>query len=168
MNFVIRAAVADDMPALGRLGAMLVALHHDFDADRFLTANAGTESAYGAFLDRQARDADAVVLVAEKAGVVLGYAYGKIEAADYMALRGPAGMLHDLIVEPSRRREGVGRQLLNAMIAALSERGAPRLVLSTAARNVAAQRLFASAGFRQTMIEMTREPTLAADCSNLR
>jgi RimJ/RimL family protein N-acetyltransferase len=36
-------------------------------------------------------------------------------------------------------------------------RGAPRVVLSTAARNARAQRLFASAGFRDTMIEMTRE-----------
>jgi len=30
-------------------------------------------------------------------------------------------------------------------------------VLSTAERNEAAQRLFASAGFRRTMVEMTRE-----------
>jgi ribosomal protein S18 acetylase RimI-like enzyme len=39
----------------------------------------------------------------------------------------------------------------------LSTRGAPRAVLSTAAHNVAAQRLFASAGFRDTMVEMTLE-----------
>jgi len=31
------------------------------------------------------------------------------------------------------------------------------VVLSTAERNAPAQRLFASAGFRRTMIEMTRE-----------
>jgi RimJ/RimL family protein N-acetyltransferase len=31
------------------------------------------------------------------------------------------------------------------------------VVLSTAERNEAAQRLFASMGFRRTMIEMTRE-----------
>jgi ribosomal protein S18 acetylase RimI-like enzyme len=66
-------------------------------------------------------------------------------------------MLHDLVVELTRRRKGVGQQLLAAMIDALAARGAPRLVLSTAAQNAAAQRLFASAGFRQTMIEMTRE-----------
>ena len=33
----------------------------------------------------------------------------------------------------------------------------PRVVLLTAERNEAAQRLFARAGFRRTMIEMTRE-----------
>lgn len=159
MSIVVRAAIADDMPTLGRLGAMLVALHHDFDAERFLAPGDGTDAAYAAFLERQINQADVVVLVAERGGVIIGYAYGRAEGSDYMALRGPAGILHDLIVEPSRRREGVGRCLLDAMVKALIEHGAPRLVLSTAARNSAAQRLFASAGFRQTMIEMTRELT---------
>jgi ribosomal protein S18 acetylase RimI-like enzyme len=74
-----------------------------------------------------------------------------------MALRGPAGLLHDIIVDPGYRRRGVGRRLLEAVIENMTARGAPRLVLSTAARNEAAQRLFASVGFRPTMIEMTRE-----------
>ena len=47
--------------------------------------------------------------------------------------------------------------LLDAAAAALAARGAPRVILSTAARNLAAQRLFERAGFRPTMIEMTRE-----------
>jgi ribosomal protein S18 acetylase RimI-like enzyme len=47
--------------------------------------------------------------------------------------------------------------LLDAALAFLKSRGAPRVVLETAERNEAAQRLFASAGFRRTMIEMTRE-----------
>jgi hypothetical protein len=36
-------------------------------------------------------------------------------------------------------------------------RCAPRVIRSTAARNAAAQRLFARAGFRPIMIEMTRD-----------
>ena len=73
-----------------------------------------------------------------------------------MSLRGPAGVIQDLIVDPAFRGRGVGRQLLDAAIAALTARGAPQIVLSTAARNETAQHLFASAGFRPTMIEMTR------------
>lgn len=157
MNVAVRSARSDDMHAIGRLGAMLVALHHEFDAARFLEAGSGTAPAYAAFLEREAAAKDAVVLVAVEADAVLGYAYGKAEGTDYMALRGPAGMIHDLIVHPVRRGQGIGRKLLDAMIVTLEGLGAPRVVLSTAARNVAAQRLFASAGFRQTMIEMTRE-----------
>jgi ribosomal protein S18 acetylase RimI-like enzyme len=74
-----------------------------------------------------------------------------------MSLRGPAGLLHDVIVDPEHRRRGVGRLLLNATLAYLRSRGAPRVVLSTAVQNERAQRLFASLGFRRTMIEMTRE-----------
>jgi ribosomal protein S18 acetylase RimI-like enzyme len=74
-----------------------------------------------------------------------------------MSLRGPAGVLHDIVVDPAHRGRGVGRALLDATLAELKTRGAPRVVLSTAERNEPAQRLFARAGFRRTMIEMTRE-----------
>jgi ribosomal protein S18 acetylase RimI-like enzyme len=80
-----------------------------------------------------------------------------MEGTDYMALRGPAGALYDIVVDPAHRRQGVGRMLLDATIEALKTRGAPRVVLSTAERNESAQRLFERAGFRRTMIEMTRE-----------
>jgi hypothetical protein len=36
--------------------------------------------------------------------------------------------------------------------------GAPQVVLHTADRNETAQRLFAAAGFRPTMLEMTWDP----------
>ena len=74
-----------------------------------------------------------------------------------MSLRGPAGVVYDLVVDPAHRRQGIGRMLLDATLEALKARGAPRVVLSTAERNIAAQRLFDRAGFRRTMIEMTRE-----------
>ena len=88
-SITIRRATMTDAPVLGRLGALLVRTHHDFD--------------------------------------------------------------------PSRRGAGVGRRLLDATLAELRARGVPRAVLSTAERNETAQRLFAAAGFRRTMIEMTRE-----------
>jgi ribosomal protein S18 acetylase RimI-like enzyme len=46
---------------------------------------------------------------------------------------------------------------VDATLDALKSRGVPRVVLSTAEKNIAAQRLFDRAGFRRTMIEMTRE-----------
>jgi len=88
---------------------------------------------------------------------VIGYTYSGLEGRDYMSLRGPAGVLYDIVVDPEHRRSGVGRALLDATVASLQTRGAPMVVLSTAERNEPAQRLFASAGFRRTMIEMTRE-----------
>jgi ribosomal protein S18 acetylase RimI-like enzyme len=153
----IRPAAPADLPALGRLGAHLVRVHHDFDAQRFLAPMPGIEDMYAAFLGKQLEDPSVVILVAESGGEVLGYTFAGVEGNDYMALRGPAGVLHDIVVDPSHRARGVGRMLLDATLAALEARGAPRVVLSTAERNESAQRLFARAGFRRTMIEMTRE-----------
>ena len=153
----IRPAVPADLPAVGRLGALLVRVHHEFDAQRFIPATEGTEHAYAAYLGSQLREPDVLVLVAERDGEVLGYAYAGVEGNDYMALRGPAGVLYDIVVDPAHRARGVGRMLLDAALAALRARGTPRCVLSTAERNEAAQRLFARAGFRRTMIEMTHE-----------
>ena len=137
-------------------------LHHDFDPQRFIPATPRTEQGYGSFLGTQLDVTDVIVLVAERDGVVLGYSYAGLEGFDYMALRAPAGALYDIVVDPAYRGQGVGRLLLDATLAALAERGAPRVVLSTAAQNEPAQRLFARAGFRRTMIEMTRERDAAA------
>ena len=153
----IRPASPADVPAIGRLGALLVKTHHDFDPQRFIAATPRTEHGYGSYLGSLLRDQDIVILVAEQDGEVLGYTYAGVEGYDYMALRGPAGALYDIVVDPAHRGRGVGRMLLDATLAALEARGAPRVVLSTAERNEPAQRLFARAGFRRTMIEMTRE-----------
>lgn len=88
---------------------------------------------------------------------MLGYAYSTIEGYDYMSLRGPAGILQDIVVDPEHRGKGIGRLILDAVIEALTAHGEPRVMLSTAEQNESAQRLFAKAGFRRTMIEMTRE-----------
>ena len=154
---LVRPATPPDSKALGRLGALLVRTHHDFDPDRFLAATPQTERGYGSFLGSQLDEPDIIILVAERDGEVVGYTYAGLEGTDYMSLRGPAGVLHDIVVDPAHRGQGVGRVLLDATLEALHAKGAPRVVLSTAERNESAQRLFARAGFRRTMIEMTRE-----------
>ena len=154
---VVRPATHADVPALGRLGALLVQTHHEFDPDRFIPATPRTERGYGSWLASQLDEPDVVLLVAETESEVVGYAYAGVDGPDYMALRGPAGVIHDLVVAPEHRGRGVGRLLLDGVLDALTTRGAPRAVLSAAARNAIARRLFERAGFRPTMIEMTRE-----------
>ncbi|RAK52392.1 GNAT family N-acetyltransferase [Phenylobacterium deserti] len=157
-DLLVRPARGGDTEALGRLGAALVELHHGFDAQRFLKRTPQTEQGYGAFLRSELTRSEVVMLVAERAGRVCGYVYAALEGVDYMALRGPAGVVYDLMVEPAQRRQGVGRRLLETAMRELVVRGAPRVVLSTAERNHEARRLFESLQFRQTMIEMTWEP----------
>ncbi|OWV92766.1 acetyltransferase [Rhizobium sp. R72] len=152
----IRPATSSDAAILGHFGALLVALHHEIDPARFIAASTNTPQGYAHFLARESNRPDAIVLVAQDESTILGYAYAALEGADYMSLRGPAGVIHDLFVDPARRCKGVGRLLLDAVVADMDRRGAERIVLSTAYGNEAAQRLFASMGFRPTMVEMTR------------
>ena len=156
-RLIVRRATPADLPRIGRLGALLIKEHYDFDPQRFLAARPGTPEGYASFIGTQLEDQDKAVLVADDNGNVIGYAYAAIEGYDYMMLRGPAGVLHDIIVDPEYRGRGVGRLLLNASLAFFRSHGVPRVVLATAERNEAAQRLFASMGFRRTMIEMTLE-----------
>ncbi len=159
MTTTIRPATQADIPALGRLGALLVEAHHEFDAQRFIAPEPGMAGEYGGFLASQLGQKGMIVLVAEEAGAVVGYTYAGLEGSDWLTLRGPAGVIYDLMVDPEHRRQGVGRRLLSETIAALANLGAPQVQLSTAEPNATAQQLFASIGFRPTMIEMTREPS---------
>ena len=109
---------------------------------RFLASNDRTPANYASFLRTKLEARTQPSLVAEAHGEVIGYAYATLQGYDYMSLRGPAGVLHDLIVEPEHRGRGVGRLLLNAMLRYLTTLGAPRVVLSAAEGNQAAQRLF--------------------------
>lgn len=142
---------------MGRLGAMLVEEHHRFDPKRFIAPLPQLPERYGDFLVSRIGLPEMVVLVADRDGDVVGYSYAGMEGKDYMALRGPAGAIYDLVVDPAERRKGIGSALMGATLAALENLGAPRVLLFTAEQNHVAQAMFERSGFRRTMIEMTRE-----------
>lgn len=152
-----RRAEARDASALGTLGATLMRTHYAFDPQRFLAAGRDAERGYASFLSSQLEDDEAVVLVADLDGRIVGYVYAGLEPMSWKELRGPAGFIHDIMVADDVQGAGAGRALADAAIAWLRERGAPRVLLWTAERNERAQRLFQRLGFRRTMIEMTRE-----------
>jgi ribosomal protein S18 acetylase RimI-like enzyme len=155
---VVRSAVAADLPGIARLAAQLVRYHHALDPSRFLVAER-IEEGYAHFLASELRNAHAVVLTAESNATheVVGYAYGRLEPRDWNMLLEAHGALHDVLVATDARRAGLGERLVREMCARLETLGAPRVVLHTAVQNAGAQALFARVGFRQTMIEMTRD-----------
>ncbi|MGZ4809259.1 MAG: GNAT family N-acetyltransferase [Thermoanaerobaculia bacterium] len=157
MALVIRKAERRDLDSLGRLGAMLMRTHYAFDPQRFLAPGKGTESGYGSFLGHVLEDPEGCVFVAEQDGAIRGYVYAALEPLSWKELRGPAGFIHDVAVAAEARRSGIGTKLVQTAIDWLRGRGAPRVILWTAAPNEAARALFHRLGFRDTMIEMTME-----------
>ena len=156
-DFVVRGAREADLPALGRLGAALVRLHYEFDHLRFMMPPGDLESGYAWFLGTQLKEDDAAIFVAERGGAVVGYVYAALEPQSWQELREACGVVHDVLVDTEARRSGIAAALIEAACDWMRARGAPRVVLGTAQKNEAAQKLFERLGFRRTMIEMTRE-----------
>lgn len=153
---VIRRAEARNLARVARLAGELVRMHHETDPSRFFLPER-VEEGYAWWLGQESARAEAIVLVAEQAAEIVGYAYGTLESRDWNMLLDVHGALHDVFVADGARRGGVGRRLVEAMVHGLEVLGAPRVVLSTMVGNEAAQRVFRACGFRATMLEMTRD-----------
>ena len=153
----IRLATPADIPALGRLGALLMRTHYDFDPQRFMSAGTDAADGYAWFLGRQLKDQDVVIYVAEQESQIVGYVYAALEPISWKELRDACGYIHDIVVEEANRGAGTATALMEAAMQWLTERGAPRVILGTAEKNERAHRLFAKLGFRRTMNEMTKE-----------
>jgi ribosomal protein S18 acetylase RimI-like enzyme len=95
------------------------------------------------------------VMVAEHSGTVIGYVFADVESTNWMELRGPCGVVHDVYVDEAARRLGAGRELMSAAIGWIRSKGRSQVVLLTKSQNQHAQHLFTTLGFRPTMIEMT-------------
>ena len=157
-DVTIRRATRLDLPALGRMGALLMRTHYAFDQKRFLAPGDHAEDGYAWFLGEQLKDdVNVIVLVADLQADVVGYVYAGLEPVSWKELRDACGFIHDIVVDERGRRKGVATKLMDAAMAWLKEKGAPRVVLWTAEQNEGAQQLFARLGFRRTMVEMTKE-----------
>lgn len=153
---IVRPAQETDLAPMAAMAADLVRFHHALDDRRFFLAR-GVEEGYRDWFARELRHREAILLVAERTGSIVGYCYGRIEGRDWNMLLDRHAALHDVFVRADARERGVGAALLEAFAERARAQGAPRIVLSTATQNTAAQKLFARLGFRATMIEMTRD-----------
>jgi L-amino acid N-acyltransferase YncA len=86
-----------------------------------------------------------VILVAEDDGEVVGYLWAvALRLFDYRI-----GLLFDIYVDPSHRRKGTGRQLLEKGIQELHNIGVRRFWANTEEKNAPTRTLLEELGFRQ-------------------
>lgn len=90
---------------------------------------------------RECVTSDTTFLVAETTEGVAGYVVA-LDAAD-------EGEILNLAVAPGGRRHGVGRALVNEVLAVLTERGVRHVYLEVRESNAAARALYAAHGFRE-------------------
>jgi RimJ/RimL family protein N-acetyltransferase len=158
---LVRPATAHDLDDMARMGAALAHMHHTFDPQRFMYAD-DFVAGYRWWFEKELRRSEVCFRVVDgmggkMGGKIDGYVYGRLEDKQWNELLDEHAALVDIWVEPAARGHGVGAALVKAFCAWADEKGAPRVVLSTATQNIGAQKAFAKAGFRATMVEMTRE-----------
>lgn len=118
-----------------------------FDAYRVFYGRSPHLELAGRFLEQRLRARESVVFIAEDdrgpAGFVQLYpSFDSVEA-------GAVWILHDLFVDPDRRRKGVGEMLMDAARRLAIETGAVGLSLSTARENSTARSLYERLGYRR-------------------
>ena len=108
----------------------------------------GAREATRAGIDTAVRSGSAVI--AEERGEVLGFACGVMHG-----LR--LGDLTELYVRPQARRRGIARELVRAVVAGLSERGAKFVTGGVGPDNAAARSFYENAGFRPTELRLVAD-----------
>lgn len=144
-NFVtppsIRAARADDLPALQRIARTA---HRD--SRFFLDAHFPADRAEELYVRWIARDfAEHHVLVAEVDGLPVGYLSTQ-KQADH-------GVISLVAVDAAQTGRGLGRDLVQAALAWFQSQGLRQVRVVTQGQNVRAQRLYQAAGFRTLSAE---------------
>jgi ribosomal protein S18 acetylase RimI-like enzyme len=133
----------------------LVSAHHELDPSRFISVDMLRGDDYTARVRSEIESGHVTVRVADVDSRIVGYVFAGIEPASWKELRREAGYIHDLVVDETHRRAGIGSALIASALEWFDARGVTRIMLWTAPQNTDAQRLFRRVGFRQTMIEMT-------------
>jgi ribosomal protein S18 acetylase RimI-like enzyme len=99
-------------------------------------------------VDGLGRHPAAIVLLAEAEGAYAGLVVAFENFSTFTAR--PMVNIHDVFVLPGFRGRGIGRLLLNGIIAGAERRGASRMTLEVRRDNVVAQELYRSLGFGET------------------
>ena len=117
----------------------------DSFARTFAEEEGRTDDEWAQLLARSTSSPSSFPVIAEQAMRPVGIAYGQIEAED-----AELAHLFSMWVEPSARRSGVGRALVEAVASWARSKRARRLVLRVTESNALAVRLYEQTGFTAT------------------
>jgi ribosomal protein S18 acetylase RimI-like enzyme len=151
---IVRPAQREDLDAVARLWESLVEYHRGLDADLPPAAPQGVRRYARQLLDRL-DDPLTRVLVADAGGEVVGYVLGVVvDLAPQMFQQEASGFLADIYVDQAYRRQGVGRALVEALVAWFAQRGLRYYEWHVAARNEESLAFWHSLGGREVMLRM--------------
>ncbi|MEH1838146.1 MAG: GNAT family N-acetyltransferase [Nostoc sp.] len=153
---LIRPATTTDIPAILPMVAKICALHESWDFAKygFLTH---PEQRYEQWLIRLANSERSVFLISENEGQIVAFLVATVEREIPIYRLQEFAFIHDIWVEPEYRQKGIARQMVMLSVERFHQMGVKQIRLDTAVANEASRRLFASCGFRLSIIEMLKE-----------
>lgn len=155
-EIVVRAATAADVDALAAV--YLSSARHHAALDPGFYSIPDRAAVVARFVEQlRADEADAVELVAELSGVIVGSASIELRspsAASMLRLQRAASV--GVAVLDNRRGRGIGSRLMEAAEDWAHERGAALAVLDASAANVEALRFYERLGYRRRGMLMTK------------
>jgi GNAT superfamily N-acetyltransferase len=155
-GMTIRAATADDVPAVLPMVRAICDLHQAHDPERFQVRPDVLER-YASWLPERAGDPRSVFLVAvDQTGRLVGFTVGTIEPEVPIFWIPECGWIHDLWVEPASRRHGFASALAQSALDRFAAIGVKQVRLHTGAFNDTARAAFGRLGFRPCVVEMLK------------
>jgi ribosomal protein S18 acetylase RimI-like enzyme len=152
----IRPATPADVPAVLPMVAKIAELHESWDPAKY-GYRPNVAEMYRSWMGSRANDPKSVFLVAEREEKLVGFLVATVEREIPIYRLDQFGFIHDLWVEPDYRNEGIARQMTMLAIEKFRAIGVKQVRLDTHAKNDAARALFASCGFRASVMEMLLE-----------
>jgi ribosomal protein S18 acetylase RimI-like enzyme len=145
-----------ELRELDRVAALwtLLAEHHAPAAG--LAPAPGTGFALRGHLAAALRDPEAVVLVAESGGQLVGFGVARVLRRPPVFAETARGEVEALFVREDARRDGTGRALVVALLGWLAARGLSRAALQVASGNAGGQAFWRALGFVDVMDVLER------------
>jgi ribosomal protein S18 acetylase RimI-like enzyme len=149
----VRPAARRELDRVAALWTLLLAHHAGTPA---LAPAARPEAAVRAHLDALVASGDGALLVAEREGVLAGFAALRVLRRPPLFAETERGEIEALYVREEARRSGVGRALAEASLAWMAARGLRRAAIAVAADNAAGQAFWRALGFADAMDVLER------------
>lgn len=143
---LVRKAIASDKQSLVQLRLSLQRHVEQSNDDIWKITEMGIQR-LEQDVDQMLSDPEGLVLIAEKDGIIMGFAYGKAaQRTDYKPNR--VGFINMIFIQEDHRRRGIGTQLIHKLCQFFKSKNAENISLRYVIRNKEAQAFWEHLGFK--------------------
>jgi ribosomal protein S18 acetylase RimI-like enzyme len=151
----IRPATTRDIPEIVEVWGELARFHASLD--RAFAPSEIWREEYRQFIRGLLGRDDALAVVAEGDGRLIGFGVGRVSLLPAFFARRRRGYIHDIVTREPYRRRGVGRRLVAALLEWMASSGVATVELTVAVRNPEAVAFWAAQGFVAYMHHLKRD-----------